>query len=145
MNHQAVPRLRLPLDMRLRYERHIRLSHLTNPERPCAPDPSLWDESVTQEDARALCRGCPIQTDCGTVAIIDEAIVLADKGGTDTRIRNSVVSGTRGGMSDRARRPIVAKLADRIITGRMERAEQARAEADRKRATAEAAKAGAAA
>ncbi|WP_188186830.1 WhiB family transcriptional regulator [Nonomuraea sp. SYSU D8015] len=86
--------------------------------------------SATQQEARALCRGCPITTACGTVAIIDEAIVLADKSETiDARARNSVVSGTRGGMSDRSRRPIVEAVARRIVAERKARAEKAGAAA----------------
>lgn len=127
VNHPAEPGLRLPLDMRLRYQRRIRLTKLTNPKRPCARNASPWDENVTQEDARALCRGCPISTDCGTVAIIDEALVLANRGRGDSNIRNSVVSGTRGGMSARTRRPFVQKLAGQIAADRAKR--KARAEA----------------
>ncbi|MEW1842637.1 hypothetical protein AB0392_32235 [Nonomuraea angiospora] len=140
MNHTPAPQLRLPLDMRLRYKRRTLNLLLANPDRPCFSDPSRWDDNLDQDKTRALCKGCPIKVACGTVAVIDEAFVLIDKGSTAL---HAVVSGTRGGVTARARRPAVRDLADRIITDRMERAELARAEADHKRA--EAAKAGAAA
>ena len=142
VNHQAAPRPRLPLDMRLRYKRRTLNPLLANTDRPCFPDPSRWDDNVDQDKTRALCKGCPLAVACGTAALIDEAFVLIDKGSTAL---HAVVSGTRGGVTARARRPAVRDLADRIITDRMERAERARIEAERKRAEAEAAKAGAAA
>ncbi|SEU46681.1 hypothetical protein [Nonomuraea wenchangensis] len=135
VNHRPAPQPRLSLEMRLRNERRTLAPQLANPARPCRADASAWDENGTQDDARALCYGCPIQAACGTVAVIDEAIILADRGHTAI---HAVVSGTRGGVTARARRPAVLKLADRIITDRMARAEQARADAERQQAEAEA-------
>jgi hypothetical protein len=144
VNHRPPERARLPLEMRLRYQRS-KLQHLLdNPDRPCAPDPSPWDDNLDHVKTRALCRGCPLTVECGTVAVIEEAIVLADSECHTTNILIAVVSGTRGGVTARARRPAVRALADQIITERMARAEQARAEAARKRKAAQAAKAGAA-
>ncbi|MEV1003383.1 hypothetical protein [Nonomuraea sp. NPDC050202] len=144
VNHRPAERPRLPLEMRLRYQRG-KLQHLLdNPDRPCASDPSPWDDNLDQDQTRALCRGCPLTVACGTVAVIDEAIVLADSECHATNALTWMVSGTRGGVTARARRRTVRALADQIITERMARAEQARAETARKRKAAQAAKAGAA-
>ncbi|MCF6467422.1 hypothetical protein FAF44_03205 [Nonomuraea sp. MG754425] len=131
VNHQPTPKPRLPLEMRLRNERRKLVPKLAVLDRPCRPDATAWDENGTQEEARALCNGCPIQAACGTVAVIDETFALIDK---RMSALHAIVSGTRGGATARARRPAVRKLADRIITDRMERAEQARAEAEAKKA-----------
>ncbi|MGR6921108.1 hypothetical protein ACU635_43290 [[Actinomadura] parvosata] len=128
----------LPLEMRLRYQRQELQHLLDNPDRPCAPDPSPWDANLDQDKTRALCRGCPITVACGTVAVIEEAIVLADSECHTQNILIAVVSGTRGGVTARARRPVVRALADQIITERMARAEQARAETERERQAAKA-------
>ncbi|MEV4078930.1 hypothetical protein AB0J43_01385 [Nonomuraea fuscirosea] len=142
VNHRPAPQPRLPLEVRLRSERRKLAPQLANPTRPCRSDASAWDENGTQDEASALCHGCPIQHACGTVAVIDEAFILITKG---TTTLHAAVSGTRGGVTARARRPAVRTLAERIITDRIEREEQARANVERQQAEADARKAGAAA
>ncbi|TYB71277.1 hypothetical protein FXF51_02260 [Nonomuraea sp. PA05] len=128
--------------MRLRHQRHALQHLLNNPDRLCVSDPSRWDDNLDQGQTRALCKGCPLTVECGTVAVIDEALVLADSERHTINARNWVVSGTRGGVTARVRRPTVRALADRIIIERMARAEKACANAERKSQTAKAAKAG---
>lgn len=42
---------------------------------PCAADPELWfsDERDEQEQAKAICDGCPVRVECLRLALTNEA------------------------------------------------------------------------